>query len=63
MNQLEVLLFVLGFLSGAFVVNMFITLSTKSLKKQVDKLRGQVYYWSRQMPVNRKSRRPKKNLS
>jgi len=40
----------------------YMNYSLKNIKQQVSKLRGQVYYWSRQMPVT-KGRRPKKNKS
>ena len=62
MNQLEILFIFLGFTSGVIVTIFAMNYSLKNIKKQVSKLRGQVYYWSRQMPVA-KGRRPKRNKS
>ena len=62
MTQIEVLFTFLGFTSGVMVTIFAKNYSLKNIKQQVSKLRGQVYYWSRQMPVS-KGRRPKKNKS
>ena len=62
MTQIEVLFTFLGFTSGVMVTIFAMNYSLKNIKQQVSKLRGQVYYWSRQMPVA-KGRRPKRNKS
>ena len=62
MTQIEVLFTFLGFTSGVMVTIFAMNYSLKNIKQQVSKLRGQVYYWSRQMPVSN-GRRPKKNKS
>jgi len=63
MTLLEVLFTITGFLLGCIVTNFCYCFSFKNLRNQVSKLRGQVYYWSRQMPIKQKSGRPIKTKS
>lgn len=60
MTQFELLVLLVGFLMGAFATSVCYCYPIKRLKRQVYKLRGQVYYWSRQIPVPKKRGRPKK---
>jgi len=52
-------MFFTGFIAGAIMTCLICYYSIKDIKNQVKKLRGQVYYWSRQMPVGR-AKRPKR---
>jgi|TARA_R100001530_G_C4251181_1_gene137871 hypothetical protein len=60
MTQFEWLVLAVGILMGGFITSLCYCLPIKRLRKQVYKLRGQVYYWSRQIPVPKKRGRPKK---
>tara|TARA_R100000458_G_scaffold19154_1_gene16750 strand:- start:172 stop:363 length:192 start_codon:yes stop_codon:yes gene_type:complete len=62
MNELDVLFTLIGFTCGVIVTIFVMSYSLKNLKEQISKLRGQVYYWSRQIPVS-KGKRPKGNKS
>ena len=62
MTQFEWLVLAVGLLSGSFITSVCYCFPMRKLKRQLYKLRGQVYYWSRQMPVA-KGRRPKRNKS
>ena len=53
----------LSFLLGATTVTLFNRRQFKNVYSQIEKLRGQVYYWSRQMPVTAKRGRPKRSKS
>ena len=62
MTVFEYLMFATGFVAGVIVVGICFHRPIKRLRRQLYRLRGQVYYWSRQMPVA-KGRRPKRNKS
>lgn len=49
------------FALGLIVASAAYFIPMRRLKKLVYKLKGQVYYWSRQIPVKRKPGRPRKN--
>lgn len=51
MTQFEWLVLAVGLLSGSFITSVCYCFPMRKLKRQLYKLRGQVYYWSRQMPV------------
>lgn len=57
MTVFEVCVMLAGFCTGLIVVGLYYYFLNKSLQDQIEKLRKQVFYWSRQMPLNR---RPKK---
>ena len=63
MTQFEWLILLLGFLGGAITISFCYCYPMRTLKSQIYKLRGQVYYWSRQMPVAKKRGRPAKKKS
>jgi|TARA_Y100001938_G_scaffold73832_1_gene102278 hypothetical protein len=63
MTQIEIYFMLLSFLLGATTVTLFNRRQFKNVYSQIEKLRGQVYYWSRQMPVTAKRGRPKKSKS
>ena len=63
MTQIELCMLALGFCFGSIFTTLYFAFPLKRLKKQVYKLRGQVYYWSRQMPVSAKRGRPAKSKS
>lgn len=58
MTQFEWLILAIGFCFGSLITHIMCTFPMKRLRKQLYKLRGQVYYWSRQMPVAKKRGRP-----
>ena len=60
MTQIEWLMLALGFSMGCIFSTVYFSFPMKRLRRQVYKLRGQVYYWSRQMPVAKKRGRPAK---
>ena len=60
MTQIEIYFMLLSFLLGATTVTLFNRRQFKNVYSQIEKLRGQVYYWSRQKPVTAKRGRPKK---
>ena len=47
-------IFLMGFTSGLLITYLLCYFPMKNMKIQVTKLRGQVYYWSRQMPIGKK---------
>tara|TARA_R100001510_G_C7557956_1_gene139102 strand:+ start:416 stop:610 length:195 start_codon:yes stop_codon:yes gene_type:complete len=63
MTQIEIYFMLLSFLLGATTVTLFNRRQLKNVYSQIEKLRGQVYYWSRQMPVTAKRGRPKRSKS
>ena len=63
MGVYQLLMLFIGFAAGVIIVFVYYYFPMKKLKNQVWKLKGQVYYWSRQMPVNKRKRRPKKTKS
>ncbi len=63
MTQIEIYFMLLSFLLGATTVTLFNRRQFKNVYSQIEKLRGQVYYWSRQMPVTAKRGRPKRSKS
>jgi len=63
MTQLEILLTLFGFVSGSIVTMILYQIPIRRMKRSLYKLRGQVYYWSRQMPVVGKRGRPAKSKS
>jgi len=54
MTTYELLMFFVGFAAGTLISYFIYYTPVKRLKEQVWKLKNQVYYWSRQMPVERK---------
>jgi hypothetical protein len=52
-----------GFFGGVVITGAYYYFPLKSLRNQLYKIKGQVYYWSRQMPVAKKRGRPKKAKS
>ena len=60
---IDVILIVIGFILGSTTVSLLNRRQFKNVYGQIDKLRGQVYYWSRQMPVSAKRGRPRKTKS
>ena len=63
MTQIEIYFMLLSFLLGATTITLFNRRQFKNVYSQIEKLRGQVYYWSRQMPVTAKRGRPKRSKS
>ena len=63
MTQFEVCFMLLGFFFGVIITMVGMHLPLKRVRKQLYKVRGQVYYWSRQMPVTAKRGRPRKSSS
>ena len=57
--ETEILFTFIGFLCGVIVSILVFSFSLHNLKQQVTKLKKQVYYWSRQIPVRKQGRRPK----
>jgi hypothetical protein len=55
-------MFFTGFIAGVIITCVVCYCSIKDIKNQVKKLRGQVYYWSRQIPVSRKKRPKRKSV-
>lgn len=62
-TQFEVMLFILGLLLGAFITMVASYISLRKIRRQLYKLRGQLYYWFRQRPVAAKRGRPSKTKS
>lgn len=62
-TQFEVMLFILGLLLGAFITMVASYISLRKIRRQLYKLRGQLYYWFRQRPVSAKRGRPSKPKS
>ncbi len=60
MTTYELLMLFMGFAVGTITMLAYYYFPMKKLRNQVWKLKGQVYYWSRQMPVAKKRGRPKK---
>tara|TARA_R110002020_G_C16093072_1_gene758043 strand:- start:21 stop:215 length:195 start_codon:yes stop_codon:yes gene_type:complete len=60
MTTYELLMLFVGFAAGTVISYIIYYKPLRILKWQVKKLKGQVYYWSRQMPVIKKRGRPKK---
>ena len=60
MGVYQLLMLFIGFAAGVIIMLTYYYFPMKKLRDQVWKLKGQVYYWSRQMPVNKKKHRPKK---
>jgi hypothetical protein len=51
----------IGFFTlGLLVASVAYCIPIRRLKKLVYKLKGQVYFWSRQIPVKKKPGRPRK---
>lgn len=63
MDVNNALIAVAFFALGLVVAGTAFYIPMRKLTKMVYKLRGQVYYWSRQMPVTAKRGRPKKSNS
>jgi hypothetical protein len=62
-TQFEAMLFILGLLLGAFITMIASYISLRKIRRQLYKLRGQLYYWFRQRPVPAKRGRPSKRKS
>jgi len=60
MTTYELLMLFVGFAAGILISYMIYYKPLRILKWQVKKLKGQVYYWSRQMPIVKKVGRPRK---
>ena len=60
MTTYELLILFVGFAAGVIISYIIYYKPLRALKWQVKKLKGQVYYWSRQMPIAKKRGRPKK---
>lgn len=52
-----------GFTVGVLFILFVWRRSVNDMKQQIEKLRGQVYYWSRQIPVSAKRGRPNNHKS
>lgn len=52
-----------GFTLGVLFILFVWKRSVNDMKQQIEKLRGQVYYWSRQIPVSAKRGRPNNHKS
>tara|TARA_R100000656_G_scaffold125012_1_gene104994 strand:- start:1052 stop:1255 length:204 start_codon:yes stop_codon:yes gene_type:complete len=63
MTIFEVVMLLGGFAAGVVLMSLYYILPLRRLKYQMKKLRGQVYYWSKQLPIKRKPGRPKKKHS
>tara|TARA_R110000824_G_scaffold218917_11_gene405715 strand:- start:338 stop:526 length:189 start_codon:yes stop_codon:yes gene_type:complete len=61
MTVFEALIAAVFFALGLVVACLSYIIPMRKLKKLVYKLKGQVYYWSRQIPVKKKPGRPRKN--
>jgi|7_EtaG_2_1085326.scaffolds.fasta_scaffold201057_2 uncharacterized membrane protein YciS (DUF1049 family) len=59
MTLLEVLFILISFLCGIMVSIFIFSFYLNNLKQQIMKLEKQVYYWSRQIPIVKRGRRPK----
>ena len=59
MEIYQLLMLFMGFTTGVIVVFIYYYFPMKKLKEQVWIFKGQVYYWSRQMPVNKKRKKRK----
>ena len=60
MNLFEWLMLFVGFSGGVIITGVYYYFPLKNLRRQLYKIKGQVYYWSRQIPVAKKRGRPKK---
>jgi len=63
MTVFETLMLITGIVIGISFSAIAFYLPIKRLRRRIWKLKGQVYYWSRQMPVNQpkpKRGRPRK---
>lgn len=63
MTQFEICFMLIGFFFGVIITIIGMYLPLKRVRKQLYKVRGQVYYWSRQIPVTAKRGRPRKSSS
>ena len=63
MTQFEICFMLIGFFFGVIITIIGMYLPLKKVRKQLYKVRGQVYYWSRQIPVTAKRGRPRKSSS
>tara|TARA_R110002020_G_scaffold55264_4_gene153433 strand:- start:2243 stop:2434 length:192 start_codon:yes stop_codon:yes gene_type:complete len=63
MTVFECFMFAAGFAAGVIVVGICFYKPIKRLRRQLYRLRGQVYYWSKQMPVSKKRGRPAKKVA
>ena len=67
MTIFEVVMLLGGFAAGIVLMSLYYILPLRKLKYQMRKLRGQLYYWSKQNPMTypakRKPGRPKKKHS
>lgn len=63
MTQFEVCFMLIGFFFGVIITIIGMYLPVRKVKRQLYKVRGQVYYWSRQIPVTAKRGRPRKSSS
>jgi len=52
----------IGLIIGIIITYLLFYFLIDNMKSQIEKLRGQVYYWSRQMPVGRKKRPVSKSV-
>ena len=59
MTLLEVLFILISFLCGVVVSIFIFSFYFNNLKQQVMKLKKQVYYWSRQIPIVKQGKQPK----
>lgn len=65
MTVFETLMLFAGFATGIIFASLFFYLPIKRLKSRVWKLKKQVYYWSRQIPLVKptpKRGRPRKSV-
>lgn len=63
MTVFETLMLFAGFAIGTIFTSLYFYFPIRKLRSSLWKLKGQVYYWSRQMPVNQpkpKRGRPRK---
>ena len=59
MTQVQILFISIACLCLASLSILVFSFYLKNLNQQVERLKKQVYYWSRQIPVNKRGRRPK----
>ncbi len=55
----QMLFTLISFLCGIIVSIFIFSFYLNNLKQQIMKLEKQVYYWSRQIPIMKRGRRPK----
>ena len=60
MSLFEYLILFVRLSGGVIITGVYYYFPLKKLRNQLYKVKGQVYYWSRQMPVAKKRGRPKK---